>query len=117
LADGDLDRKIFNCDGHDELHMAGNDFNDMAAAFRNLLGPNSDVMFSNCVARQTNLLPPASRFQLVLSEQSDSASSMAASVEEMTVGVDNIAKNALDAQGYSRESDDDCQSRVVMHRR
>jgi methyl-accepting chemotaxis protein len=30
---------------------------------------------------------------------------MAASVEEMTVGVDHIAKNAQDAQAYSRESD------------
>jgi methyl-accepting chemotaxis protein len=31
---------------------------------------------------------------------------MAASVEQMTVGVDHIAKNAVDAQNYSRQSDE-----------
>jgi methyl-accepting chemotaxis protein len=38
--------------------------------------------------------------------QSDSASSMAAAVEETTVGIDHIAKNAQDAQDYSRRSDE-----------
>jgi methyl-accepting chemotaxis protein len=37
---------------------------------------------------------------------SDSASSMAAAVEETTVGIDHIAKNAQDAQDYSRRSDE-----------
>ncbi|MER2541131.1 MAG: methyl-accepting chemotaxis protein [Azonexus sp.] len=104
LADGDLTVK-FSTDGHDELHMAGNDFNDMAAAFRNLLGRiQTDVQQLRGAADQ--LASSSQQISAGTGEQSDSASSMAASVEEMTVGVDNIAKNALDAQGYSRESDE-----------
>mgnify|MGYP003380065359 FL=1 len=36
LADGDLTVQ-FATEGHDELHAAGNDFNDMAKSFRTLL--------------------------------------------------------------------------------
>lgn len=37
MADGDLTAQ-FTSEGNDELHAAGKDFNDMAAAFRKLLG-------------------------------------------------------------------------------
>ena len=104
LAEGDLTVQ-FSTSGHDELHMAGNDFNNMAAAFRNLLGRiQSDVQ--NLRASADQLASSSQQISAGTGEQSDSASSMAASVEEMTVGVDNIAKNAMDAQGYSRESDE-----------
>ena len=103
LADGDLTVQ-FSTDGHDELHMAGNDFNDMASAFRTLLGRiQSDVQQLRGAAEQ--LATSSQQISSGTGAQSDSASSMAASVEEMTVGVDHIAKNAQDAQGYSRESD------------
>jgi len=103
LADGDLTVQ-FSTDGHDELHMAGNDFNDMATAFRTLLGRiQSDVQQLRGAADQ--LATSSQQISTGTGAQSDSASSMAASVEEMTVGVDHIAKNAQDAQGYSRESD------------
>lgn len=104
LADGDLTVQ-FSTEGHDELHMAGNDFNDMAAAFRTLLGRiQADVQQLRGAADQ--LATSSQEISAGTGAQSDSASSMASSVEEMTVGVDNIAKNAQVAQGYSRESDE-----------
>jgi methyl-accepting chemotaxis protein len=104
LADGDLTVQ-FSTDGHDELHMAGNDFNDMAAAFRTLLSRiQADVQQLRGAADQ--LASSSQEISAGTGAQSDSASSMASSVEEMTVGVDNIAKNAQEAQGFSRESDE-----------
>jgi methyl-accepting chemotaxis protein len=104
LADGDLTVQ-FSTAGHDELHMAGNDFNDMATAFRTLLGRiQSDVQQLRGAAEQ--LATSSQQISSGTEAQSDSASTMAAAVEQMTVGVDHIAKNAQEAQGYSRESDD-----------
>jgi methyl-accepting chemotaxis protein len=103
LADGDLTVEFIS-QGADELHAAGKDFNDMAAAFRKLLGRiQSDVHQLRGAAEQ--LASSSQQISTSTGAQSDSASSMAASVEEMTVGVDHIAKNAQDAQNYSRESD------------
>ncbi|QRM19428.1 HAMP domain-containing protein [Dechloromonas sp. TW-R-39-2] len=104
LADGDLTIH-FETAGQDELHAAGVDFNDMAAAFRQLLGRiQSDVQQLRGAAEQ--LATSSQEISTSTGAQSDSASSMAASVEEMTVGVDHIARNAQDAQSYSRESDE-----------
>ena len=103
LAGGDLTAQ-FTSDGNDELHAAGKDFNDMAAAFRKLLGRiQSEVQQLRGSAEQ--LATSSQQISSSTALQSDSASSMAASVEEMTVGVDHIAKNAQDAQAYSHESD------------
>ena len=103
LAGGDLTAQ-FTSDGNDELHAAGKDFNDMAAAFRKLLGRiQSEVQQLRGSAEQ--LATSSQQISGSTALQSDSASSMAASVEEMTVGVDHIAKNAQDAQAYSHESD------------
>jgi methyl-accepting chemotaxis protein len=104
LADGDLTVQ-FSTAGHDELHMAGNDFNDMATAFRKLLGGvQGDVRKLSQAAEQ--LASSSQQISSSTATQSDSASSMAAAVEQMTVGVDHIARNAQDAQRYSRESDE-----------
>ncbi|UCV09295.1 methyl-accepting chemotaxis protein [Dechloromonas denitrificans] len=103
LADGDLTTR-FECTGSDELHAAGRDFNDMAVAFRQLLGRiQSDVQNLRAAAEQ--LASSSHQISTSTSAQSDSASSMAAAVEQMTVGVDHIAKNAQDAQDHSRASD------------
>ena len=103
LADGDLTAE-FDANGADELHAAGKDFNGMAASFRKLLGGiQGDVRQLNQAAEQ--LASSSQQISAGTSAQSDSASSMAAAVEQMTVGVDHIAKNAQDAQIYSRESD------------
>ena len=103
LAEGDLTAE-FNTQGADELHTAGRAFNDMAAAFRRMLGRiQSDVVELRSAAEQ---LANASRqISLGTSAQSDAASTMAAAVEQMTVGVDHIARNAQDAQDCSRQSD------------
>ncbi len=102
LADGDLTVE-FMTEGRDELHAAGQDFNDMAVAFRQLLGRvKRDVEQLRSAAEE--LASSSQQISTSTATQSDSASSMAASVEEMTVGVDHIAKNAQDAQDYSNES-------------
>lgn len=104
LADGDL-TATFESSGSDELHAAGKDFNGMASAFRNLLGGvQTEVRQLNLSAEQ--LATSSQQISAGTGTQSDSASSMAAAVEEMTVGIDHIAKNAQDAQNYSRESDE-----------
>jgi len=103
LADGDL-TVHFETEGQDELHAAGDDLNNMARALRALISRvKGDV---EQLHRAADLLAiSSSEISQSTAAQSDSASSMAASVEEMTVSVDHIAKNAQDAQGYSRESD------------
>jgi methyl-accepting chemotaxis protein len=104
LADGDL-TVVFDNDGTDELHAAGKDFNDMAAAFRALLGGvQGDVQRINVASEQ--VATSSQQISASSSAQSDSASSMAAAVEETTVGIDHIAKNAQDAQDASRRSDE-----------
>jgi methyl-accepting chemotaxis protein len=103
LAAGDLTTR-FACEGNDELHAAGRDFNAMAATFRQLIGRiQSDVTALRGSAEQ--LATSSQQISSSTLAQSDSASTMADSVEEMTVGVDHIAKNAQDAQAYSLESD------------
>lgn len=103
LAEGDLTAR-FATEGNDELHAAGEDFNAMALAFRNLLGNiQQEAIQLRQSAEQLSL--SSAQISASASAQSDSASSMAASVEEMTVGVDHIAKNAQDAQSSSRQSD------------
>ncbi|MCG2578096.1 methyl-accepting chemotaxis protein [Dechloromonas sp. XY25] len=104
LADGDL-TVHFDNDGYDELHAAGKDFNDMAAAFRSLLGGVlGDVQRINVASEQ--VASSSQQISASSSAQSDSASSMAAAVEQTTVGIDHIAKNAQEAQDASRRSDD-----------
>jgi methyl-accepting chemotaxis protein len=103
LAAGDLTVE-FQASGADELHAAGRDFNDMAAAFRNLLGRiQADVGALRAAAEQ--LAASSQHISAGTGNQSDSAASMAASVEEMTVGIGHIANNARDAQDFSRNSD------------
>ena len=104
LADGDLTVQFENY-GADELHAAGKDFNDMASAFRTLLGGvQGDVQRINVASEQ--VASSSQQISASSASQSDSASSMAAAVEQTTVGIDHIAKNAQDAQDYSRRSDE-----------
>jgi methyl-accepting chemotaxis protein len=104
LADGDLTVQ-FATEGHDELHAAGDDFNNMAQSFRTLLRHiQQEAQQLRGAAEQ--LSAASQQISSSTSAQSDSASTMAAAVEQMTVGVDHIAKNAHDAQSYSRESDE-----------
>jgi methyl-accepting chemotaxis protein len=102
MAEGDFTAE-FVLKGQDELHAAGRDFNNMAAAIRKLLaGIKNEVHQLRGTAEQ--LATSSQQISASTASQSDSASSMAAAVEEMTVGVDHISKNAQDAQEFSRES-------------
>lgn len=104
LAEGDLTAD-FTTEGRDELHVAGQQFNEMAKAFRQLLQQiQQDAMQLRTSAEQ--LATASEQISASTGEQSDSASAMAASVEEMTVGVDHIARNAQEAQDHSRDSDE-----------
>lgn len=103
LAEGDLTAD-FACQGADELHSAARDFNSMAAAFRGLLGRiQRDVGMLNATAEA--LANSSQKISQSTSVQSDSAAGMAASVEEMTVGINHIAHSAEDAQRFSIDSD------------
>jgi methyl-accepting chemotaxis protein len=103
LAGGDL-TVHFGTTGHDELHAAGEDLNDMTRSLRTLIGGVKQN--AEALRQAADLLATSSQeISASAATQSDSASSMAAAVEEMTVGVDHIAKNALDAQRYSQQSD------------
>ncbi len=104
MASGDLTAD-FMTSGSDELHEAGLDFNNMAAAFRSLLSRiQSDVQSLRMAAEQ--LASSSQQISSSTGAQSDSATTMAASVEEMTVGVDLIARNADSAHNYSTQSDE-----------
>lgn len=103
LAEGDLTAD-FASQGADELHGAAKDFNSMAAAFRGLLGRiQRDVGMLNATAEA--LASSSQRISQSTGVQSDSAAGMAASVEEMTVGINHIAHSAQDAQRFSLDSD------------
>jgi methyl-accepting chemotaxis protein len=103
LAAGDLTVE-FPTHGADEMHAAGKDFNDMAAAFRTLISRiKRDIAELHTTAEQ--LATSSRQISASTGAQSDSASTMATSVEQMTSGIDQIAKNARDAQGYSNDSD------------
>ena len=102
MAEGDLTAE-FVTPGRDELNQAGQDFNAMAGALRSLLArvkANVDEL-----RRAADALSVSSEeIAKGAAQQSDAAAGMAASVQEMTVGVDNIAQNAREVQALSDDS-------------
>ena len=103
LAQGDLTTR-FKTRGNDELQIAGQNFDNMAASIQNLIGEIQNEVTELRTAAEV-LAASSEKISASASLQSESASSMAASVEEMTDGIAHVAKNAEDAQGCSRESD------------
>ena len=103
LAQGDLTTR-FKTRGNDELQIAGQDFDNMAASIQNLIGKIQSEVIELRAAAET-LAASSGKISASANLQSESATSMATSVEEMTGSVTLVAKNAEDAQGYSRESD------------
>ena len=102
MAEGDL-TVAFVTPGRDELHHAGQDFNAMAQSLRSLLARvKADVddlrRSADELATNSEAIGQASI------QQSDAATGMAASVQEMTVGVDAIAQNARDVESLSDDS-------------
>lgn len=88
-----------------KLRAAGKDFNDMATAFRGPAGRGAErrAAYQRGV-RAGCLVEPADFGQQRLAKRF--RVSMAAAIEETTVSIDHIAKNAQDAQDYSRRSDE-----------
>ncbi|HRP97298.1 MAG TPA: methyl-accepting chemotaxis protein [Rhodocyclaceae bacterium] len=104
LATGDLTTHI-ELAAHDELRFVAGSFNEMSDAMRGLIGGikrNSDHVADS--ARQ--LVSSSAQIDAASQRQSDAASSMAAAVEQMTVGIENIARNAGEADGLARRSGD-----------
>ncbi|MFZ2855179.1 MAG: methyl-accepting chemotaxis protein [Rhodocyclaceae bacterium] len=104
IAAGDLTARVV-VQTEDEHRQVGQGFNDMAAAFAELLG---DVQRGAHQVLETSLRIAETSAQVARSteQQSQSAAGMAASIEEMSTGVDNIAEHALDAHGVSTEAGD-----------
>ena len=102
LAAGDLTARI-ELDTRDELRQVAASFNEMAAAMRGLIGSIRDN--SDHVADSARSLVSASgQIHVATQCQSDAASSMAAAVEQMTVGIEHIARNAGEADSLAHRS-------------
>ena len=103
LAAGDFTTR-FQFSGQDELHQAATHFNHMAESLGQLI---SRVQGNVQQLRQVadGLAATSQQISRGANLQSESASSMAAAVEETTVGVDHIANSAQNAKDYSQESD------------
>lgn len=102
LAAGDLTTHI-DLAARDELRFVAGSFNAMAEAMRQLIG--SIKSNSDHVADSARSLATASGQIHVASQcQSDAASSMAAAVEQMTVGIESISRNAGEADALANRS-------------
>nr|WP_246264149.1 methyl-accepting chemotaxis protein [Aromatoleum toluvorans] len=102
LAAGDLTTAI-RLQARDELHMIADGFNDMAATMCRLI--TSIQSNSGQVAETARgMVESARQIDAASQRQSEAASSMAAAVEEMTVGIDHIAGNASSANELARRS-------------
>ena len=102
LAGGDLTTRI-ELAARDELRHVAGSFNHMADAMRRLIGSIKDN--SDHVADSArNLVTASGQIHVASQCQSDAASSMAAAVEQMTVGIESIARNAGEADALAQRS-------------
>jgi methyl-accepting chemotaxis protein len=102
LAAGDLTVQV-DVQARDELGMVSKSFNEMAATMGRLIA--SIQMHSGELADTARgMLDSARQVDTASQRQSEAASSMAAAVEEMTVGIDHIATNAGNANELARKS-------------
>ncbi|AYH44887.1 methyl-accepting chemotaxis protein [Azoarcus sp. DN11] len=102
LAAGDLTTAI-RLQARDELRVIADGFNDMAATMCRLI--TSIQSNSGQVAETARgMVASARQIDTASQRQSEAASSMAAAVEEMTVGIDHIAGNASNANELARRS-------------
>lgn len=95
IATGDLSVRV-DLGTRDELMLVGYSLNEMVAAFRDLLqkvqGSANEVLGAT-----QKLAASAARVKQGSEQQSEAASTMAAAVEEMTTGLDDVSANAQDA--------------------
>ncbi|MHB0819416.1 methyl-accepting chemotaxis protein [Stutzerimonas stutzeri] len=102
LASGDLTAHI-DLAARDELRFVAGSFNEMAEAMRGLIGSIKDN--SDHVADSArNLVASSGQIHVASQCQSDAAASMAAAVEQMTVGIEHIAHSAGEADSLAKHS-------------
>jgi methyl-accepting chemotaxis protein len=102
IAGGDLTTSLRR-ESRDEIGVVGGSFNDMTTAISSLLAHVRDEA-QRVVAAAERLTRDSDAIRVASEEQSDAAASMAATVEELTVGVDHISKRAIDASGVTRHA-------------
>jgi len=102
LAGGDYTSRV-DFSAQDELAEVANQFNDMASSLRNIIAQvkNTSQELSGASSRMAK---SANEMAAASERQSDSASNMAAAIEEMTVGIDEISRNASAAAEHSEKS-------------
>ena len=102
IAGGDLTARV-DLETKDELTQVADSFNAMADGFNSLIrGVQQSSHELSAAARQ--LTETSSQVATGSEQQSEAASAMAATVEEMTVGIQQISDHAHEVQGVSRES-------------
>lgn len=102
MATGDLSIHV-DLGTRDELKRVGDSLNDMTTAFRSLI-QNVQSGAGQVHDATTRLSASSAKIRLSTEQQSEAASAMAAAVEQMTVGVDHISKNAQDASSLSQRA-------------
>jgi methyl-accepting chemotaxis protein len=102
IAGGDLTTRVA-LDTRDELASVGAGFNSMAIALNTLIG-KIQASASNVTAAASSLAATSAQIHQGSQRQSESASTMAAAIEETTVGIDQIAQHAHEAHLISTES-------------
>ncbi|NMF90367.1 methyl-accepting chemotaxis protein [Aromatoleum petrolei] len=102
LAAGDLTTAI-RLQARDELHVIADSFNEMATTMCRLI---TSIQGNSGQVAETarGMVESARQIDTASQRQSEAASSMAAAVEEMTVGIDHIAGNATNANEIARRS-------------
>ncbi len=102
IAAGDLTARV-EVDSTDELGHVGDGFNSMAGALSGLIG-QIQTSAGNVSAAANSLAASSAQIHDGSQHQSESAATMAAAVEQTTVGIDQIAERAREAQAISAES-------------
>ncbi len=102
VAQGDLTARVA-LDSHDELSSVAEAFNTMADALAGLIGKIQAS--TNDVTKAAQRLANSSwQVSDGSQKQSESASSMAAAIEQTTVGISQIAEHAREAHAISSEA-------------
>ncbi len=102
LASGNLTERV-QCTTHDELYDVALHFNHMTQSMQGLLSIVHQTAYKLSSAA-TEVASSAAGISQSSLEQSSAASTMAAAIEQMTVGIDQIAEHAQSAQQISTES-------------
>lgn len=102
IADGRLDNKI-EVAGNDEVSTLQHAFQAMQDRLRAMIR-EIGISAEQLVGAADNISTASLQLSTSVQEQSHSASSMAATVEELTVSINHVSDNAVEAHAQSSES-------------